>query len=134
MDANSIELKGSMIQGVRQEGESVIIRFEPAYIIRTMTGSQERTKWWQNCELVFDEVVAADGLDLGLPAACEGGDVSENVYTYRDMVPIPLESRGRAGCALSISGNDQKILVTAAAVKLVTEEVPKYIEHIRAES
>ena len=37
-----------------------------------------------------------------LPREVAGGDVGENVYTYRDMIPVPLQSRGRAHCALKI--------------------------------
>ncbi len=29
------------------------VRFSRAYIIKTMSGSEERTRWWQTGELVF---------------------------------------------------------------------------------
>ena len=64
---------------------------------------------------------------------CAGGDVGENIFTYRDMIPLPLESRGQAHCDLGIEGSDAHIRLQAAAVKLEMEDVPKYIEHIRPE-
>jgi hypothetical protein len=132
VDSSSIELPGSTIQAVEVEGETVRIRFEPAYIIKTMTGSAERTKWRQDGELVFDGAeLQADPPPL--PAVCAGGDVGENIYTYRDMVPVPLESRGRAHCDLAVEGTDLRIRVDGEGVRLVMDEVPKYVEHIRPE-
>jgi len=134
MDASSIELPGSTISAVTVDGDTVRIRFAPAYIIKTMTGSVERTRWWQNGELVFSdaELDADDGLPE-LPAECGGGDVGENVFTYRDMIPLPLQSQGHAHCTLKVAGSDASIRVQGRAVQLVMEDVPKYIEHIRPE-
>jgi hypothetical protein len=132
MDSSSIELPGSTITAVQIEGGTVRIRFEPAYIIKTMTGSVERTKWRQNGDLVLEGAEVRDELPP-LPAVCTGGDVGENIYTYRDMVPVPLESRGRARCDLAVEGSDLRIRVEAEAVQLVMDDVPRYIEHIRPE-
>jgi hypothetical protein len=125
-----IELPGTRISAVSVDGETVRIRFEPAYLIKTMTGSVERTRWRQNGELVFTGAALADELPV-LPAECQGGDVGENVYTYRDMIPVPLDSRGRVRCALHVAGSEQTIRVEGEAVTLMMEAVPKYIEHLR---
>jgi hypothetical protein len=130
LDATHIELPGSKISAVTVDAETVRVRFEPAYLVKTMTGSVERTRWWQNGELVFSGA-RLEAAPQDLPAECEGGDVGENVYTYRDMVPVPLESRGRAHCRLRLAGADAAIVVEAEAVSLVMEGVPKYIEHLR---
>jgi len=134
MDASSIELPGSTITAVIVEGDTVRIRLQPAYIIKTMTGSAERTKWWQNGELVFAGAELDEDSELpGLPVECAGGDVGENVYTYRDMIPLPLESRGHVHCAIKVQGSDAVIRVSGESIKLVMEDVPKYLEHIRPE-
>ena len=63
-----------------------------------MTGSVERTKWWQNGELVFGGAELDEDSPLpSLPVECVGGDVGENVYTYRDMIPLPLECHQGSG-------------------------------------
>ena len=134
MDASSIELPGSTITAVVVEGDTVRIRLEPAYIIKTMTGSQERTKWWQNGELVFGAAELAEDSELpNLPAVCAGGDVGENIYTYRDMIPQPLESNGHVHCVLRVQGSDGVIRVSGESIRLVMEDVPKYLEHLRPE-
>ena len=131
MDSTSIDLMGSRIVAVTVDGATVRIRFEPAYLIKTMTGSTERTRWRQSGELVFDGA-EVDGDLPPLPANCTGGDVGENVYTYRDMMPVPLASRGHVRCDLKVEGSDARICVTGAAVEVRMEGVPKYIEHLRA--
>jgi hypothetical protein len=131
MDSSTIELVGSSIQDVAVDGATVRVRFAPAYIVKTQTGSAERTRWWQNGELVFAGA-EVEGALPPLPAICLGGDVGENVYTYRDMIPMPLRSRGHVRCDLRVEGSDAHIRVTGEAVELRMEDVPKYIEHVRA--
>lgn len=130
MDSTSIALVGSRVVAVDVDGDTVRVRFEPAYLIKHMTGSVERTRWWQNGALVFEgaEIEGADALPA-LPSECAGGDVGENIYTYRDMIPVPLQSRGRAHCALKVG--DGLIQVRGTAVRLEMIDVPKYIEHLR---
>jgi hypothetical protein len=133
MDSTSIELRGSQISAVRVEGDSVRIEFAPAYLVKSMTGSAERTRWWQNGTLVFEGAELDEDQPLPqLPAECSGGDVGENVYTYRDMIPVPLHSRGRAHCALKVG--DALIRVSGTAVRLDMQDVPKYIEHLRPQT
>jgi len=130
MDSTSIELPGSKIAAVNVTGETIRIEFEPAYLIKNMTGSVERTRWWQDGALVFEGAeLDADSPLPELPAECSGGDVGENIYTYRDMIPVPLESRGRAHCALKVG--DRMIRVSASAVHLDMRGTPRYIEHLR---
>jgi len=130
MDSTSIELSGSQVAAVTVDGEQIRIEFEPAYLVKSMTGSTERTRWHQNGTLVFDgaEVDSSSAMPV-FPARCTGGDVGENVYTYRDMIPVPLESRGQAHCALKFGAAELR--VTARAVRLEMLDVPKYIEHLR---
>jgi len=132
MDSTSIDLAGSRISAVNVDGDEVRVRFEPAYLVKTMTGSVERTRWWQNGELVFSGAqLDAESALPEFPADCSGGDVGENVYTYRDMIPVPLESVGDAHCDLRVG--EQAVRIQAQGVTLVLEDVAKYIEHIRPE-
>jgi hypothetical protein len=132
MDISSIELPGSELEGVIVEGDQVRVRFSTAYIIKTIDGSRERTRWRQQGDLVFDGAEVVEELPA-LPGVCAGGDVVENIYTYRDMVPIPLESHGRASCDLRFEGSDQHLKIEAEGVRLEMKDRPHYIEHIRPE-
>jgi len=130
MDTSSIELPGSQIDSIVQEHGSLRIRFSRAYIVKSMTGSAELTRWWQSADLILEGAVAAAELPRG-PLVCAGGDLDENLYTYRDMLPLPLESRGRIRCELSFRDTDARLVAKAERVRLALDAAPRYIEHVR---
>jgi hypothetical protein len=132
MDTSSIDLPGCEVESIRIEGDRVILRFSRAYIIKTMTGSVERTRWYQAGELIFTGA-QAEGELPECPCVCAGGDVGENIYTYRDMIPIPLKSHGRAHCDLGFQGSERRLVVQGDGVELAMEDRPYYIEHLRPE-
>ena len=132
MDSSSIDLPGCEVESIEKEGSRVSLRFSRAYIIKTMTGSAERTRWWQAGSLVFENA-EVDGDLPPLPGICSGGDVGENIYTYRDMIPIPLQSRGHAFCDLGFEGTNLRLRVQAGSVHLDMIDRPRYIDHLRPE-
>jgi hypothetical protein len=129
MDSTSIDLPGCEIESIALDEGRVVIRFSRAYLIKTMSGSAERTRWWQAGALIFDDA-EIEGELPDAPCVCEGGDVGENIYTYRDMIPIPLESRGQAHCALKLRQHTELLRVRGSGVRLAMEDRPRYIEHI----
>ena len=133
MDSSSIELPGSEVESIELEQDTLRVRFSRAYIIKTMTGSTDRTRWWQAGELVLDEAEIDGPLPRG-PLVCAGGDIDDNIFTYRDMIPIPLESRGRIRCELHFRDTASPLSAHAQAVRLELAEQPKYIEHIGQEN
>jgi hypothetical protein len=130
MDSSNIELSGCEIESIRITEGDLRVRFSRAYIVKTMTGSVERTRWWQEGDLVITHAEPEGELPEG-SFVCDGGDVVENVYTYRDMIPIPLNSRGRARCAIKLRGREAPLVASGDGVRLELEGVAKYIEHIR---
>jgi len=130
MDSSSIELCGSEIGAISLQGGDLRVHFTRAYIVKTMTGSREQTRWWQAGDLVMEVATAHSDLPEG-PLVCTGGDIDDNVFTYRDMIPIPLNSRGRARCDLRFRDTDAHLVVSAETLRLEMADVPKYIEHVR---
>lgn len=130
MDATSIELPGSEIDRISLDGGELRVHFSRAYLIKTMTGSAERTQWWQRGELIIGDAEVEDGIPEG-PLVLTGGDVGENVYTYRDMIPVPLQSRGRVHCDLKFGQDGPRLRAQGTNIRLEMEAVPKYIRHIR---
>ena len=132
MDSSSIQLDGSEIETIEYQDNELKIYFSRAILIKTMTGSVEKTKWSQAGYLILTGVEDFAGF-TDLPAVCKGGDVGENIYTYRDMIPVPLDSRGHAHCDLYFENTDNHLKAEGDSVKLEMLDVPKYIEHIRPE-
>jgi hypothetical protein len=129
LDSSQIDLPGSEIESVELSDGTLRIHFSRAYIVKSMTGSKERTRWWQAGGLVIDGVDEVSKLPQG-PLVCAGGDVDENVYTYRDTIPIPFASRGAVRCLLRFEGLDDPLVASGRAIRLEMIDVPKYIEHV----
>ncbi|MCU7959100.1 MAG: hypothetical protein KZQ58_03690 [gamma proteobacterium symbiont of Bathyaustriella thionipta] len=128
MDSNSIELPGSQIEEVSLQNDQLSIVFSRVHIIKSMTGAEQKTRWYQAGKLVFSGIEETDGIPQ-CPCICSGGDVGENIYTYRDMIPLPLKSQGHTHCSLIIEGQDARLQVQAEAVELQMIDTPRYIEH-----
>ncbi len=133
MDSSSIDLVGSEIERIRVTDDQVVIHFSRAKLIKTMSGSVERTLWYQPGTLTFDGAEVEGDYPQGELNCC-GGDVGENIYTYRDMIPIPFKSAGRVYCDLRFDGTDCHLKVEGSAVNLVMQDRPHYIDHIRPDS
>ncbi|MGB4335051.1 MAG: hypothetical protein WBJ41_09470 [Chromatiaceae bacterium] len=131
MDSASIELPGSELEAILLEDDCLRISFSRVIIIKTMTGSSERTRWWQTADLVM-EGAEVEGDPPAGPLVCVGGDIDDNIFTYRDMIPLPLSSRGSVGCDLSFRDTPAHLKVMATAIRMEIKGLPKYIEHLRA--
>jgi hypothetical protein len=130
LDHIDIDLKGSEISSIELDNGRLRLHFSRAYLIKTMTGSSERTRWWQAGDLIIEDAEVASTPPSGR-LLCQGGDIDENIYTYRDMIPVPLASRGRARCALRFEGIAEPFVAEGTAVRLEMQDTPKYIEHLR---
>jgi len=130
MESSSIELPGSEVGAVSYRDGCLYIRFSRAYIIKTMAGSHERTRWWQSGDLIMEGARLESRLPEGR-LICDGGDISDNIFTYRDMIPVPLDARGHTRCDLGFRGTNRCLLADGETLRLEMTEVPKYIEHIR---
>lgn len=130
MDSTSIDLKGSEIALIELDQGCLRIHIERAYLIKTLTGSTEKTRWWQAGVLSMEDAILLSPLPIG-PVICKGGDIDENIYTYRDMIPIPLESRGHIRIEMNFEEIPSPFIVTGSTVRLEMLGTPKYIEHLR---
>lgn len=130
MDSSYIELKGSEIELIESTSAIVRLAFPRALIIKNMTGSKERTRWRQAGVLLLQDVGNPPDLNEGA-VVCAGGDIDDNVYTYRDMIPIPFSSRGLIRCTLRLEGVPTTWLIEARSARLEMEGVAKYLDHLR---
>ncbi len=131
MDSTSIQLAESEISAIEHSPERLCIHFSRAVIIKTMTGSAEKTLWWQQGDLILD-APEVEGELPKTPVSCIGGDIDDNIYTYRNMIPLPLESRGALRVELHFAGNLPPLVARGTAIRLAMHDVPKYQQHLRA--
>lgn len=129
MESSSIELPGSEIEAVGYQDGRLCIHFSRAYIVKTMTGSHECTRWRQSGNLIMEGAETESRLPTGR-LICDGGDIDDNIFTYRDMIPVPLDTRGRIRCDLGFRGTNRRLIANGTVLRLEMADVPKYIEHI----
>lgn len=127
---SSIQLPGLEIDRIEHTGNELRIGFSRAYIIKTITGSKECSLWWQAAWLILEDAHVDKPIPMGR-LICSGGEVGENIYTYRDMIPIPLQSRGRTHCNFGFQGRSDRLIAYGQGIRLELIDVPKYIEHLR---
>ncbi len=130
MDSTSIDLKGARIALIELNQGCLSIHLAYATLVKTLTGSTETTRWWQAGVLQIDGAVLLSPLPVG-SCLCTGGDIDDNIYTYRDMIPIPMESRGRIRCELHLEDSPEPFIATGSTLRLEMQGIPKYIEHLR---
>lgn len=131
MDSIQVSLPGSQVESIGAQGDALRIELSRANLIKSMTGSKERTRWWQAGSLILEGI---EGLPASLPTGpliCSGGDIEDNVYTYRDMIPIPFRSRGRIRFLFRFEGVDEPLDAVGTAAWLDLYDSARYIEHIR---
>lgn len=130
MDSSQIDLPGSEIEVLHLAQGTLSVHFSRAYILKSMTGSKERTRWWQAGTLVIEGVEGEPSLPPG-PLVCAGADVDDNIYTFRDTLPVPYRSRGMIRLTLRFEGHSVPLVAEGRALRLEMIDVPRYIEHVR---
>lgn len=130
MDSISLDLKGSEIESVVLEENRLSVVFSRAYLTKTLTGSVEQTRWWQSGRLEMEGAELESAIPFG-PLVCESGEIEENIYSYRDMVPMPCDGRGHIRCTLRFVDVPHPLIVSGKSIRLTMDGTPRYIEHLR---
>lgn len=125
-----LSLPHAQVERIERDGDIVRIHLSEFFSYVSLSGSSERTQWRQAGILVLDDAQVEDGLPDG-PVALAGGDVHDNTYTYRDLVPLPLDARGRVGCTLRIEGRDEALVLQCTRLRLETLGERRYVAHVR---
>lgn len=134
MNSQILLLPDAQVESIIQEDHKVILTFFRAYIIKTMDDSKEETKWRQAGSLVVEDAEITDGEIPKKPCVIKGGDINDNTYVYRDMIQIPLDSKGAVGFELEFEGLDSKLVVAGDHIKLNLFGNPKYVQHIHEQT
>lgn len=125
-----LSLPHAQVERIERDGDTVRIHMAEFFSYVSLSGSIDQTQWRQAGVLVLDDAEVEDGLPEG-PVSLAGGDVHDNTYTYRDLVPLPLDARGRVGCTLRIEGRDEPLVLQGTRLRLETRGERRYVAHIR---
>jgi hypothetical protein len=54
----------------------------------------------------------------------------DNIYTYRDHAPLPIDWSGSVGCKFTVAGSGAVFSIDGTAMQMEMIEHPRYIRHI----
>ena len=121
-------LPEARVGAVEHTGDGLRIRLDEFFLYVALTGSEQQTKWRHAGSLIFEQ--AEIGAAVAAGGRLAGGDIQDNATTYRDRIPLPLDSRGQVGCILRFEDGGEPIEIRATRIRLETTGERRYVGHV----
>jgi hypothetical protein len=128
--SNTLQLPGAQLDAIDQADDEITLHFSLVHLVQEMEGAFEDSLWTQAVRLT----VRGCSLEGELPACpCEikGGDLTDNIYTYRDHAPLPINWRGEVRCKLVCAETGAEFSIEGSSMQLEQIDHPRYIRHVR---
>ena len=127
---NVLQIPGAQLASIEQTDTDVTLHFSQVELLQEMEGAIEDSLWTQAVKLVIREISIAGDLPE-CPCVIKSGDMVDNIFTYRDHAPLPIDWRGEVRCALVVAGSDARFSIDGASMQLEQIDTPRYIKHIK---
>jgi hypothetical protein len=126
----TLQLPEARLDSIERDTDSITLRFSRVYLVQEMENAFEDSLWTQAVNLSIRDY-SLDGELPGCPCEIAGGDITNNIYTYRDHAPLPINWRGDVRCSLKIAGSAAPFSISGEAMQLEQIETPRYIRHLK---
>jgi hypothetical protein len=127
---NILQLPGAQLESIERAGNNITLHFSQVQLIQEMEGAIEDSLWTQAVNLTIREIIIEDRLPE-CPCIVKGGDLIDNIFTYRDHAPLPLNWHGEVRCKLAIEGTDNTFSIDGESMQLEQIGHPRYIKHMK---
>ncbi len=124
-----LQLPGAQLESIEQSGDSLTLHFSQVHLVQEMEGTIQNSLWTQAVSLTVGETELTGELP-GCPCEISGGDLVNNIFTYRDHAPLPIDWHGDTRCMLTVAGNDTSFTIDGTSMQLEQIDHPRYIKHI----
>ena len=125
-----LQLPGAQLASIEQGEDDITLHFSEVQLVQEMENTIEDSLWTQ----AIDLTVKGIELEGELPTApCEvtGGDLIDNIFTYRDHAPLPINWQGEVCCKLTVAGNDTGFTISGTSLIVNRIDNPRYIKHFK---
>lgn len=125
-----LQIPDARLESIEQDDSGITLHFSQVHLVQEMEGAFEDSLWTQAVRLTVKEPV----LEGELPACpCEisGGDLTDNIYTYRDHAPLPIQWRGEVRASFTVAGDDGTFSIDGTSMQVEQLDHPRYIRHIK---
>lgn len=126
----TLQLSGAELAAIEHDGDTWTLHFSRVELVQEMEGAFEDSLWTQAIDLVIRNAVQEGPLPE-CPCVLEGGEFTDNIYTWRNHAPLPVKWRGAVGCRLQVEGMTDAFILNGTGMEAVPLDHPRYIKHIK---
>jgi hypothetical protein len=126
----TLQLPEARLESIERDADAITLRFSRVQLVQEMENAFEDSLWTQAVNLTIGDY-SLDGELPACPCEISGGDITNNIYTYRDHAPLPINWRGEVRCVLKVAGSDAVFSISGNTMQLEQLETPRYIRHIK---
>jgi hypothetical protein len=126
----TLQLPEARLESIERDADAITLRFSRVQLVQEMENAFEDSLWTQAVNLTIGDY-SLDGELPACPCEISGGDITNNIYTYRDHAPLPINWRGEVRCSLKVAGSDAVFSISGNTMQLEQLETPRYIRHIK---
>lgn len=126
---SSLQLPGARLERIERSDDAITLHFSLVHLVQMMEDTFQDSLWKQACNLVIRSV-EIDGELPECPCEIQGGDMINNIYTYRDHAPLPIDWSGSVSCKFTVAGSGAVFTIDGTAMQMEMIDHPRYIRHI----
>ena len=127
---NTLQIPGAQLESIEQADNEITLHFSQVQLVQEMEGAIEDSLWTQAVNLVIRDI-EIEGELPACPCVIKGGDLVDNIFTYRDHAPLPINWRGEVRCTLTVEGCDATFSIDGESMQLEQIDTPRYIKHVK---
>jgi hypothetical protein len=124
-----LQLHGAQLESIAQDADTITLHFSLVHLVQEMENAFEDSLWTQAIDMAVTGIEIEGGLP-DCPCELSGGDLTDNIFTYRDHAPLPINWRGDVRCKL-ITTTGGEFSLTGDSLVVTPIEHPRYIRHVR---
>jgi len=125
-----LQLPKAQLASIERDGDTFTLHFSQVHVIQEMEGAFEDSLWSQAVDLTI-RGATLEGTLPDCPCVIGSGDLTDNIYTYRDHTPLPVKWRGEVACQLIVDNPDTGFLLRGTGMDVKQLDYPRYIKHIK---
>ncbi|MGB5607123.1 MAG: hypothetical protein WBN51_11425 [Gammaproteobacteria bacterium] len=126
----TLQIPGALLESIEQGDNEITLHFSQVHLVQEMEAAFEDSLWTQAVNLIVRDITLEGDLP-GCPCTIESGDLTDNIYTYRDHAPLPIDWHGEVRCKFRTAGHDAGFSIAGAALQLEQIGHPRYVRHIK---
>jgi hypothetical protein len=126
---SSLQLPGARLERIERSDDAITLHFSQVHLVQVMEDTFQDSLWNQACDLVIRNVEIDGELPI-CPCEIKGGDLINNIYTYRDHAPLPIDWNGSISCKFTVAGSGAVFTIDGTAMQMKMIDHPRYIRHI----